>query len=247
MRTLSVLSTHCTKHFAYVVSFKLHSSPAISTFYRWWRKLLPREVICLSHTAHKGKDTIQTQDYLTLTPSSQTHTNPHTKPLFTKHKPHMFKHNCVLIYVYVFIPYICVYIYIHIYICASQVVLVVKNLSANAGDIRNAGSIPGLRRAPGGGHGNPLQCSSLENPMNRGARWAMVHRVTKRHNWSNWAHSACTHTHTHTHTHTNPQCMWITWKLHAEKFSGFKDVSILVNICKIHKRLVSWKYKELFI
>lgn len=97
---------HSTKHFANVVSFKLHSSPGISTFCRWWRKLLPREVTCLSHTARKGKDMIQTQNYLTLTPSCQTHTNPHTKPLFTKHKPHMFKHNCVHIYVYVFIPHI---------------------------------------------------------------------------------------------------------------------------------------------
>ena len=43
-------------------------------------------------------------------------------------------------------------------------VLVVKNLPANAGDIRDAGSIPGLGRSPGGEHGNPLQYSRLENP-----------------------------------------------------------------------------------
>ena len=42
----------------------------------------------------------------------------------------------------------------------------VKNLPAKAGDIRDAGSIPGLGRSPGGGHGNPLQYSSLENPLN---------------------------------------------------------------------------------
>ena len=42
-------------------------------------------------------------------------------------------------------------------------VLVVKNLPANAGDIRDMGSIPGLGRSPGGANGNPLQCSSLEN------------------------------------------------------------------------------------
>ena len=42
-------------------------------------------------------------------------------------------------------------------------VLVVKNLSANAGDIRDMGSIPGLGRSPGGANGNPLQCSCLEN------------------------------------------------------------------------------------
>ena len=54
---------------------------------------------------------------------------------------------------------------------ASQVMLVVKNLPANAGDIRDPGSVPGLERSPGGGHGNPLQHSSLENPLDRGAWW----------------------------------------------------------------------------
>ena len=52
--------------------------------------------------------------------------------------------------------------------------LVVKNPPANAGDVRDAGLIPGLGRSPGGGHGNPLQYSSLENPMDRGACWATV-------------------------------------------------------------------------
>ena len=46
---------------------------------------------------------------------------------------------------------------------------VVKNLSANAGDVREAGLIPGSGRSPGGGHGNPLQYSCLENPLDRGA------------------------------------------------------------------------------
>ena len=45
--------------------------------------------------------------------------------------------------------------------------LVVKNLPANAGDIRDAGTIPGSGRSPGGGHGNPLQYSCLEDPMQR--------------------------------------------------------------------------------
>ena len=57
---------------------------------------------------------------------------------------------------------------------ASQMALVVKNLPANAGDVRDGGSIPGLGRFPGGGHGNPLQSSCLENPMDRGAWWAIV-------------------------------------------------------------------------
>ena len=62
----------------------------------------------------------------------------------------------------------------------SQLVLVVKNLSVNAEDIRDTGLIPGLGRSPRGGHGNPLQFSCLENPMDRGAWWAMVHRFIKR-------------------------------------------------------------------
>ena len=57
--------------------------------------------------------------------------------------------------------------------------LAVKNLPANTGDIRDAGSIPGSGRSPGGGHGNPLQYSCLENPIDRGARRATVHRLVK--------------------------------------------------------------------
>ena len=62
---------------------------------------------------------------------------------------------------------------------ASQVVLVVKNPPANAGDLRDAGSIPGWGRSPGGGNGNPLQCSYLENPTDRGAWQTAVHGVAK--------------------------------------------------------------------
>ena len=62
---------------------------------------------------------------------------------------------------------------------ASQVVLVVKNPSANAGGIRDAGSISESGISPGGGHDNPLQCSCLENPMDRGAWRATLHGVTK--------------------------------------------------------------------
>ena len=62
---------------------------------------------------------------------------------------------------------------------ASQVVLVVKNLPTSAGDIRDVGSIPGLRRSPGGRHGNPVQHSCLDNPMDKGAWRATVHGVTK--------------------------------------------------------------------
>ena len=62
---------------------------------------------------------------------------------------------------------------------ASHMVLVVKNPPANAGDIRDVGSISGLGRSPGGGHGNPLQYSCLENPMDRAAWWVTVHGVSK--------------------------------------------------------------------
>ena len=62
---------------------------------------------------------------------------------------------------------------------ASQVALVVKNQPASAEDLRDMDLIPGWGRSPGGEHGNPLQCSCLENPMDKGAWWAMVHRVTK--------------------------------------------------------------------
>ena len=58
-------------------------------------------------------------------------------------------------------------------------VLVVKNLPANVGDIRDAGSIPEFGRSPGEGHGNPRQYSCLENPMDRGAWRATVYRVAE--------------------------------------------------------------------
>ena len=75
-----------------------------------------------------------------------------------------------------------------VYLETSQVVLVVKTPPANSGDITDLGSIPGLGRSPGGGHGNPLQYSWVENLMDRGAWWATVHgsqRVGL--DWSDWA------------------------------------------------------------
>ena len=76
---------------------------------------------------------------------------------------------------------------------ASQVVLVVKNPPANAGDVRDTDVIPGSGRSPGEGHGNSLQYSCLENPMDRGAWQAAVRRVAKsRTNLSNLEH---THAH----------------------------------------------------
>ena len=54
-----------------------------------------------------------------------------------------------------------------------------ENLPASAGDVRDAGSVPGVGRSPGGGHGPPLWCSCLENPLDRGAWRAAVHGVAK--------------------------------------------------------------------
>ena len=57
--------------------------------------------------------------------------------------------------------------------------LVVKNLPANVGDVRDMGSIPGSGNSPGGGNGNALQYFCLENPMDGGAWWATVHGIAK--------------------------------------------------------------------
>ena len=79
-----------------------------------------------------------------------------------------------------------------------------KELPATHRDLRDVGSIPGSGKFPRGGHGNPLQYSYLENPMDREAWQATVHRVTQSRTPLNQQHT-CTrmgvHTHTHTHTH----------------------------------------------
>ena len=69
---------------------------------------------------------------------------------------------------------------------ASQAALVVTIPPAKAEEVREAGLIPGLGRSPGGGHGNSLQYSCLENPMDRGAYWATIQRVTKSWIWLKW-------------------------------------------------------------
>ena len=73
----------------------------------------------------------------------------------------------------------------------------VKNLPANAGDARDAGSIPRLGRSSGVGNGNPLQYSRLENFMDRGAWWATDHGIAKE-LYMTERLSACVCTHTHT-------------------------------------------------
>ena len=71
-------------------------------------------------------------------------------------------------------------------------VLVVKNLPANAGDVRDSGWIPGSGRSSGDRYGNLLQCSCLKNPMDRGAWQSMVYRVKK-----SWTRLKQLSTHTH--------------------------------------------------
>ena len=65
------------------------------------------------------------------------------------------------------------------YLLYFQMALVVKNLTANTGDVRDMSSIPGLGRSSGGWNDNPFQYFCLEEPMDRGASWATVHRVAK--------------------------------------------------------------------
>ena len=77
--------------------------------------------------------------------------------------------------------------------------LVVKNPLANAGDVRDTGSIPGSGRSLEGGPSNPLQYSCLENPMDRGAWWANSPWGRKKLD----TNEATSHTHTHTHTHAH--------------------------------------------
>ena len=73
---------------------------------------------------------------------------------------------------------------------SSQVALVVKNPSASAGDSRDMGLIPGLGRSPGGGHGDSLHYSCLENPMDKRVWLATVHGVVK--SWTRLSNLACT-------------------------------------------------------
>ena len=83
---------------------------------------------------------------------------------------------------------------------------------------RRHGLIPGLGSSPGGGHGNPLQCSCLENPMDRGAWWAAVHSVAKRHDWVLTEHfkGLLIRSHTQPPVHSGKdlkfsEVTWLTW------------------------------------
>ena len=93
----------------------------------------------------------------------------------------------------------------------------VKNPAANAGDIRDTGSIPGSGRSPGGGPSNPLQYSCLENPMDRGAWWATVHGVAK--SWTQMK-QLNTHIHTHTYMHIYNYLHFIGEEVEAQRGKG---------------------------
>ena len=85
---------------------------------------------------------------------------------------------------------VCMYLIQYTFLKASYVVIVVKNLPTNAGYLRDMDLIPGSGRHPKEGHGNPLQYSCLENPMDRGAwRLQFMGSQRVRHNWSDLAHT----------------------------------------------------------
>ena len=89
---------------------------------------------------------------------------------------------------------------------------VVKNLLSKAGDTGNAGSIPGWGRSPGGGNGNPLQCSCLEHPTDRGAWQATVHRVAKSQTWQSHARMPPSQTWSQRTGHLTYTVHLILWK-----------------------------------
>ena len=95
---------------------------------------------------------------------------------------------------------------------ASHVALVVKNLPANTGDVRDSGSISGSGRSPGGRHCNPLQYSCLENPVDRGIWQARVQNSQTR------LKQLCTHIHTHGSQSDHGLMTWFFthwWSSHA--------------------------------
>ena len=131
------------------------------------------------------------------------------------------------IFIYIFILIYVLYIndkYICKYIWGFPGGSVVKNPPANAVDTGDAVSIHGSGRSPGGGNGNPLQYSCLENPTDKGAWWAALHAVAKSWTWQS----------THTQTH---MCNWITLlysrnqhnivnQLYFNKINFFKKLSM---------------------
>ena len=88
------------------------------------------------------------------------------------YKAQRYKGICMCVYTHA-------HTHMHTHIWASEVALVMKNPPADAGDVRDAGLAAGSGRSPGGGHGNPLQYSCPENPMDRGAWRTAVHSIAQ--------------------------------------------------------------------
>ena len=99
-----------------------------------------------------------------------------------------------------------------------------KQSACNAGAMGDTGSIPGSRKSPGEGHGNPLQYSSLENPMDRAASWATVQGVAKSRTWSNLAHT-----------------MWSSNPTSGHTSRGHRKSKIHVPECSLQHNSQEWK------
>ena len=109
----------------------------------------------------------------------------------------------------------------------------VKNPPANAGAEIDVGLIPGSGRCPGGGNGNPLQYSYLENSMNRGAWQATVHGIAEE-------PDTAEHTHTFGRTHLPPvfSCNWMTFfYVTLDCFLSTVDLGVLVNLWFLYSSL----------
>ena len=103
---------------------------------------------------------------------------------------------------------------------SPHVALVVKNLSANAGDLRDVGSTPESGRSLGEGHGSPLQYSCLENPMDRGVWRATVHRVSKSQTWMKWLSMHILHPKAVTFLKKEKRKEWDTQNSHLVERNG---------------------------
>ena len=118
-----------------------------------------------------------------------------------------------------------------------------KESACNPGATEGMGSIPGLERYPGGGHGKPLQCSCLENPKDRGVWHATFHRVAK--SWTRLKRPsarACTHTHTHTHTHTLMEATGAAGNTTALRATHQQNISfsLIKQGCENFRLLLFW-------
>ena len=110
----------------------------------------------------------------------------------------------------------------------------VKNLQANAGDARDVGLIPGLGRSPGGGNGNLLQYSCLENPMDRGGWWATVCGVSKSWTQGDWAHTWLAG-HTNLKLHEGICKSTLKWKfIGSDKVKGPPDLISHLPLLSLH-------------